>query len=89
MVHVNIYRSYGKTFKKPLRPYQKEHLDAELKLVEENLLTLDEKNPLVFSRVKLFLEDEQLCPLGCGRPGSLKCGNQKTASGDGDEEDED
>uniref|UniRef100_A0A0E0I4D5 RNA-binding S4 domain-containing protein n=1 Tax=Oryza nivara TaxID=4536 RepID=A0A0E0I4D5_ORYNI len=32
MVHVSFYRSYGKTFKKPRRPYEKERLDAELKL---------------------------------------------------------
>ncbi|KAJ6815558.1 uncharacterized protein M6B38_133835 [Iris pallida] len=35
MVHVNFYRNYGKTFKKPRRPYEKERLDAELKLVRE------------------------------------------------------
>ncbi|KAJ0043828.1 hypothetical protein Pint_19327 [Pistacia integerrima] len=42
MVHVPFYRNYGKTFKKPRRPYEKERLDAELRLA---LLTLDEKNP--------------------------------------------
>ncbi|KAI7748695.1 hypothetical protein M8C21_000344 [Ambrosia artemisiifolia] len=35
MVHVPFYRNYGKTFKKPRRPYEKERLDAELKLVGE------------------------------------------------------
>ncbi|KAL5706917.1 40S ribosomal protein S9-2 [Ranunculus cassubicifolius] len=35
MVHVVFYRNYGKTFKKPRRPYEKEQLDAELKLVGE------------------------------------------------------
>ncbi|KAM2978486.1 hypothetical protein FF2_015286 [Malus domestica] len=44
----------GKTLKKPRRPYEKERLDAELKLVASQsrirnnareLLTLDEKNP--------------------------------------------
>ncbi|CAL1368269.1 unnamed protein product [Linum trigynum] len=35
MVHVAFYRNYGKTFKKPRRPYEKERLDAELKLVGE------------------------------------------------------
>uniref|UniRef100_A0A0E0JAH1 30S ribosomal protein S4, chloroplastic n=1 Tax=Oryza nivara TaxID=4536 RepID=A0A0E0JAH1_ORYNI len=35
MVHVSFYRNYGKTFKKPKRPYEKERLDAELKLVGE------------------------------------------------------
>ncbi|KAJ1401634.1 Ribosomal protein S4/S9, N-terminal [Sesbania bispinosa] len=52
MVHVSFYRNYGKTFKKPRRPYEKERLDAELKLVGDrirnnarSLLTLDEKNP--------------------------------------------
>jgi small subunit ribosomal protein S9e len=35
MVHVAFYRNYGKTFKKPRRPFEKEHLDAELKLVGE------------------------------------------------------
>ncbi|KAI3744513.1 hypothetical protein L1987_57596 [Smallanthus sonchifolius] len=35
MVHVLFYRNYGKTFKKPRRPYEKERLDAELKLVGE------------------------------------------------------
>ncbi|XP_031281053.1 40S ribosomal protein S9-2-like [Pistacia vera] len=33
MVHVPFYRNYGKTFKKPRRPYEKERLDAELRLV--------------------------------------------------------
>ncbi|KAK9194798.1 hypothetical protein WN944_005505 [Citrus x changshan-huyou] len=33
MVHVSFYRNYGKTFKKPRRPYEKERLDAELRLV--------------------------------------------------------
>jgi len=32
---VSFYRNYGKTFKKPRRPYEKERLDAELKLVGE------------------------------------------------------
>eukprot|EP00475_Leptophrys_vorax_P024347 TRINITY_DN3360_c0_g1_i1.p1 TRINITY_DN3360_c0_g1~~TRINITY_DN3360_c0_g1_i1.p1 ORF type:complete len:198 (-),score=15.53 TRINITY_DN3360_c0_g1_i1:204-797(-) len=35
MVHVAVYRNYGKTFKKPRRPFEKERLDAELKLVGE------------------------------------------------------
>jgi len=35
MVHVAFYRNYGKTFKKPRRPFEKERLDAELKLVGE------------------------------------------------------
>ncbi|KAE9602180.1 putative ribosomal protein S4/S9 [Lupinus albus] len=35
MVHVSYFRKYGKTFKKPRRPYEKERLDAELKLVGE------------------------------------------------------
>lgn len=35
MPHVAHYRTYGKTFKKPRRPYEKERLDAELKLVGE------------------------------------------------------
>ncbi|MFS7947513.1 putative ribosomal protein S4/S9 [Helianthus anomalus] len=35
MVNVSFYRNYGKTFKKPRRPYEKERLDAELKLVGE------------------------------------------------------
>lgn len=29
------YRNYGKTFKKPRRPFEKERLDAELKVVGE------------------------------------------------------
>eukprot|EP00244_Chara_vulgaris_P008458 TRINITY_DN332_c0_g1_i1.p1 TRINITY_DN332_c0_g1~~TRINITY_DN332_c0_g1_i1.p1 ORF type:complete len:198 (-),score=40.93 TRINITY_DN332_c0_g1_i1:847-1440(-) len=33
MVKISYYRNYGKTFKKPRRPYEKERLDAELKLV--------------------------------------------------------
>lgn len=33
MPHVKNYRSYGKTFKKPRRPFEKERLDAELKIV--------------------------------------------------------
>ncbi|CAN1179939.1 40S ribosomal protein S9-2 [Linum perenne] len=35
MVHTAFYRNYGKTFKKPRRPYEKERLDSELKLVGE------------------------------------------------------
>uniref|UniRef100_A0A2N9I9D2 Uncharacterized protein n=1 Tax=Fagus sylvatica TaxID=28930 RepID=A0A2N9I9D2_FAGSY len=35
MVHVSFYRNYGKTFKKPRRPYEKERLDHELRLVGE------------------------------------------------------
>ncbi|GAA0184854.1 ribosomal protein [Lithospermum erythrorhizon] len=35
MVHVVFYRKSGKTFKKPRRPFEKERLDAELKLLGE------------------------------------------------------
>ncbi|GIL80109.1 hypothetical protein Vretifemale_9294, partial [Volvox reticuliferus] len=35
MPKIAFYRNYGKTFKKPRRPYEKERLDAELKLVGE------------------------------------------------------
>mmetsp|Transcript_35024 Transcript_35024/g.99276 ORF Transcript_35024/g.99276 Transcript_35024/m.99276 type:complete len:193 (-) Transcript_35024:199-777(-) len=35
MPSATAYRVYGKTFKKPRRPYEKERLDAELKLVGE------------------------------------------------------
>ncbi|XP_041026720.1 40S ribosomal protein S9-2-like [Juglans microcarpa x Juglans regia] len=35
MVHVGFYWNYGKTFKIPHRPYEKEQLDHELKLVGE------------------------------------------------------
>jgi small subunit ribosomal protein S9e len=35
MPHISYYRNYGKTFKKPRRPFEKERLDAELKLVGE------------------------------------------------------
>ncbi|KAL6513888.1 40S ribosomal protein S9-2 [Orobanche hederae] len=35
MVHVCFYRNYGKTFKKPRRPYEKERLDSELRLIGE------------------------------------------------------
>eukprot|EP00891_Asterochloris_glomerata_P007342 jgi/Astpho2/7342/e_gw1.00114.158.1_t len=35
MPHVAYYRNFGKTFKKPRRPFEKERLDAELKLVGE------------------------------------------------------
>ncbi|DBA92656.1 hypothetical protein WJX77_000692 [Trebouxia sp. C0004] len=35
MPHVSYYRNYGKTFKKPRRPFEKERLDGELKLVGE------------------------------------------------------
>ncbi|KAK9798542.1 hypothetical protein WJX73_001310 [Symbiochloris irregularis] len=35
MPHVAFYRNYGKTFKKPRRPFEKERLDGELKLVGE------------------------------------------------------
>lgn len=30
-----FYRNYGKTFKKPRRPFEKERLDAEMKLLGE------------------------------------------------------
>ncbi|KAI3916661.1 hypothetical protein MKW98_026403 [Papaver atlanticum] len=56
---MNMYANYGKTFKKPRRPYEKERLDAECKRelwrvqyalsrirnVARNILTLDEKDP--------------------------------------------
>merc|ERR1711908_224323 len=32
---IAYYRNYGKTFKKPRRPFEKERLDAELKIVGE------------------------------------------------------
>ncbi|KAK9838379.1 hypothetical protein WJX81_008176 [Elliptochloris bilobata] len=35
MPHISFYRNYGKTFKKPRRPFEKERLDNELKLVGE------------------------------------------------------
>ncbi|CAL5227529.1 g10518 [Coccomyxa viridis] len=35
MPHIAYYRNYGKTFKKPRRPFEKERLDGELKLVGE------------------------------------------------------
>uniref|UniRef100_A0A7S0V0M8 40S ribosomal protein S9 n=1 Tax=Polytomella parva TaxID=51329 RepID=A0A7S0V0M8_9CHLO len=35
MPKIAFYRNYGKTFKKPRRPYEKERLDAELKTVGE------------------------------------------------------
>ncbi|KAK4838948.1 hypothetical protein QYF36_017749 [Acer negundo] len=35
MVHVSFYGNYGKTFKKPSHPYEKERLDVELRLVGE------------------------------------------------------
>ncbi|GAX83096.1 hypothetical protein CEUSTIGMA_g10522.t1 [Chlamydomonas eustigma] len=35
MPKIGFYRNYGKTFKKPRRPFEKERLDAELKLVGE------------------------------------------------------
>lgn len=35
MPKVGSYRNYGKTYKKPRRPFEKERLDAELKLVGE------------------------------------------------------
>ncbi|EIE23938.1 ribosomal protein S9 component of cytosolic 80S ribosome and 40S small subunit [Coccomyxa subellipsoidea C-169] len=35
MPHISYYRNYGKTFKKPRRPFEKERLDSELKLVGE------------------------------------------------------
>merc|ERR1719253_1194402 len=37
MAKIRFYRNYGKTFKKPRRPFEKERLDAEL--------TLDMKDP--------------------------------------------
>jgi len=33
MPHIKFYRNYGKTFKKPRRPFEKERLDSELKIV--------------------------------------------------------
>ena len=35
MPTIGYYRNFGKTFKKPRRPFEKERLDAELKLVGE------------------------------------------------------
>jgi len=35
MPSTTFYRNYGKTFKKPRRPFEKERLDGELKLVGE------------------------------------------------------
>lgn len=35
MPSIAYYRNYGKTFKKPRRPFEKERLDAELKVVGE------------------------------------------------------
>eukprot|EP00887_Chlorella_sp_A99_P000892 scaffold5.g892.t1 len=35
MPAIGFYRNYGKTFKKPRRPFEKERLDAELKVVGE------------------------------------------------------
>mmetsp|Transcript_26437 Transcript_26437/g.78513 ORF Transcript_26437/g.78513 Transcript_26437/m.78513 type:complete len:192 (-) Transcript_26437:2557-3132(-) len=35
MPKIGQYRNYGKTFKKPRRPFEKERLDGELKLVGE------------------------------------------------------
>lgn len=35
MPHIAFYRNFGKTFKKPRRPFEKERLDGELKLVGE------------------------------------------------------
>lgn len=35
MVHIFFYRNCRKRFKKPYRPYEKEQLDAKLKLVGE------------------------------------------------------
>ena len=35
MPSIGFYRNYGKTFKKPRRPFEKERLDAELKVVGE------------------------------------------------------
>jgi small subunit ribosomal protein S9e len=35
MPKISYYHNYGKTFKKPRRPFEKERLDAELKLVGE------------------------------------------------------
>ncbi|KAG6551132.1 hypothetical protein Mapa_007367 [Marchantia paleacea] len=35
MVHVAVYRNYGKIFKNPRKSFKKERLGAELKLVGE------------------------------------------------------
>merc|ERR1712226_858103 len=35
MPKIGFYRNYGKTFKRPRRPFEKERLDSELKLVGE------------------------------------------------------
>merc|ERR1711990_296592 len=35
MPSTTFYRNYGKTFKKPRRPFEKERLDSELKIVGE------------------------------------------------------
>merc|ERR1712032_1235291 len=35
MPKIAYYRNYGKTFKKPRRPFEKERLDSEMKIVGE------------------------------------------------------
>merc|ERR1719261_329828 len=57
MAKIRFYRNYGKTFKKPRRPFEKERLDAKRKLwrvqmalskirnAARELLTLDMKDP--------------------------------------------
>nr|GMD19620.1 40S ribosomal protein S9-2 [Ipomoea batatas] len=53
MVHVSFYRNYGKTFKKPRRPYEKERLDAELKLGDALLRRMNRYGLLDESQNKL------------------------------------
>merc|ERR1711916_130933 len=58
-VHVVHYRNYGKTFKKPRRPYERELWRVQYSLsrirnAARELLTLDEKNP------RLIFEGEAL-----------------------------
>ncbi|KAL5577064.1 hypothetical protein UlMin_018763 [Ulmus minor] len=58
MVHVSFYCNNGKTFKKPRCPYEKERLDAELKLVGEYGFRIFEGKALLRRMNRYGLLDE-------------------------------
>ncbi|KAI4341442.1 hypothetical protein MLD38_026167 [Melastoma candidum] len=80
MVHVSFDRNYGKTFKKPRLLYEKEWLDAELKLVGEYGLHCKRelwRVQYALSRIRnnarmlLTLDEKNHCNLRGELPGTL------------------
>ncbi|KAL5560050.1 hypothetical protein UlMin_036261 [Ulmus minor] len=58
MVHISFYINHGKTFKKPRHTYEKEHLNAELKLDGEYGLWIFEGEALLRRMNRYGLLDE-------------------------------